>query len=88
MEFIKTCGFAPEQYDVFDNGKKIAYIRLRWGFLEATMPDFDGETIYEHQFENNWMGDFENDSERKKYLKLIEQKISEHLNKEKVKEED
>ena len=30
LKFVKTCDACPEQYDVYQGDKKVAYIRLRW----------------------------------------------------------
>lgn len=46
---IKGGGACPEQYDVFKDGKQVAYYRLRHGEFRADYPDCDGETIYEAQ---------------------------------------
>lgn len=58
LYFKQTCVIAPEQYDVFLDGKYVAYVRCRWGKLriypvniELTIPnivnisDFDYEKI-------------------------------------------
>ena len=67
LYFKQTCVIAPEQYDVFLDGKYVAYVRCRWGKLrvnpvniELTIPnivnisDFDYEKIMENnrQYEN------------------------------------
>lgn len=41
-----TCISCPEQYDVFREGKKVAYLRLRHGTFRADVPDCGGETVY------------------------------------------
>jgi hypothetical protein len=71
LVFERTSIAFPEQYCVFQNDLHVAYIRLRGGQLYAECPDIDGETVYEHQFENKSKGCFENDEERDKYLKEI-----------------
>lgn len=39
LNFVKTCDACPEQYDVFDeNGYKVAYVRLRHGWLSVECP--------------------------------------------------
>lgn len=30
-----TCSGCPEQYDVWDNDTRVAYIRYRWGYLRV-----------------------------------------------------
>lgn len=60
-----TCSFCPEQYDVFDGGKQVAYMRLRHGEFRVDFPDIVGVAI----FLGNPFGDgqFESD-EREAYL--------------------
>ena len=48
LYFKQTCIIAPEQYDVFLDGKYVAYVRCRWGKLtvnpvniELTIPNID-----------------------------------------------
>lgn len=73
LEFIKTCGACPEQYDVFDeNDNQVAYIRLRWGYLSV---EYDGKEIYSHTFSDDMKGSFDNEEERQKYLSIIRKKI-------------
>lgn len=64
----KTSSACPEQYDVFKGGKHVGYIRLRRGVLSYRYPNNHGETIYVHQFEDEWKGYFENEEERTFYL--------------------
>lgn len=35
LYFKQTCVIAPEQYDVFLDGKYVAYVRCRWGKLKV-----------------------------------------------------
>lgn len=46
-ELEETCGACPEQYDVFKDGKQVAYLRLRYGYFYAACPKCGGETVYE-----------------------------------------
>lgn len=73
MYFVRTCYACPEQYDVYDNGKnQIGYVKLRYGQLKATYPDFGGETVFEHTFEEDDLkGFFNNDDERLEMLNQI-----------------
>lgn len=62
LRFEQTCGACPEQYDVFDDeGKQVAYVRLRWGRLRVDVPDCGGETILSHRFDDPWKGCFDLD---------------------------
>ena len=62
---IEGGGACPEQYDVFKNGKQIAYYRLRHGKFKVDYPECGGETIYEAEPSGD--GIF-NDNERLVYL--------------------
>ena len=42
----QTCGACPEQYDVYDGEKQVAYFRLRHGNFRVDVPDCGGETVY------------------------------------------
>lgn len=46
-EFRCTCLACPEQYDVFKDGKYVAYIRKRWGHLTVN-PVKDSEIIWDN----------------------------------------
>lgn len=47
LEIKVTCEACPEQYEVFKDGKQVAYYRLRHGEFRVDYPDCGGETIYE-----------------------------------------
>lgn len=74
--FTMTCCESPEQYDIFKDGKQVAYSRLRHGCLEVRVPDHAGEVIY---YSEKTLGDgcFK-DGERAAWLKIIADKIIEH----------
>jgi len=46
-ELILTCHACPEQYEVFKDGKQVAYYRLRHGEFRVDLGECGGETIYE-----------------------------------------
>ena len=70
--YLNTCTACPEQYDVYrENGTLCGYIRLRWGNLYAEYPNIDGLVIYDHNFDDDFKGMFEDDEERDKYLSEI-----------------
>lgn len=76
FDFIKTCDCCPEQYDVIDeNGKQVAYIRLRFGNLSCECTDVGGEEIFYYRFDNDMQGCFDNEIQRKFYLESISDKI-------------
>ena len=65
---IKTCNACPEQYDVLRGERQVGYLRLRNGYFRCDYPSVEGETIYEHFFEDKLKGMFDDDSERDKYI--------------------
>lgn len=72
---IKTCDFAPEQYEAFDrNGNEIAYLRVRWDWFLVYCPDCMGEEIYSKNLHCN--GCFSSEIERKLYLWIAKREIS------------
>lgn len=82
LDFKKTCGFCPEQYDVFLGRKQVGYIRLRHGCLRVDFPKCGGEVIYKKQFGDPFReekGCFDNDKERQRYLRIIGKKIIKKL---------
>lgn len=75
----KTCSACPEQYDVYNpEGKQVAYIRLRHGFLRVDVPDC-GHTIYSTERVHG-DGIFDNDERFKKLTECIEKMIEWYLN--------
>ncbi len=64
-----TCSACPEQYDVFIDGMKMGYLRLRHGVFRV---EYNGEVIYVAH--PNGDGIFESD-ERKEYLKIAKKKL-------------
>ena len=75
-ELVQTCGACPEQYDVFKDGKKVAYFRLRHGWFRADVPDCMDETVFES---GDMQGDgmFEED-ERMGFLTKAVNAVHEH----------
>lgn len=65
LDLRMTCGACPEQYDVFKDGERVAYYRLRHGCFTVEYPDCGGELIYE--VEPNGDGIFD-DNERVSYM--------------------
>ena len=81
LNFVRTCGACPEQYDVFDGEEQVGYVRLRWGNLTVECPDCGGEYVYDYSFSDGFKGCFENDTERKHFLGEIEKAILDYRNK-------
>jgi len=63
----KTCDAFPEQYDVFEDGRRVAYFRARHGYFEVYVPDEGGEVIYAAEIDGN--GNFYDEKERKRQMK-------------------
>jgi hypothetical protein len=76
LEIKMTCGACPEQYEVFKDGKQVAYYRLRHGEFRVDYPDCGGETIY--YAEPNGDGIFD-DEERLVYLTTAMRKVLEAI---------
>lgn len=67
--FVQTCEACPEQYDVYSEGKKVGYVRLRFGCLTA---DYNNVEVYRHCFRNDeYKGCFDTNTERKIFLNFI-----------------
>ena len=86
LGFERTSGSCPEQYDVYNEKGKVAYIRLRWGCLTVEpyeKPDDEfasDDTICRFNAEfDDWQGEFDTEKQRIKYLKICARKIIEYL---------
>jgi len=44
IKLVQTCGACPEQYDVYIDGEKLGYMRLRHGYFRA---EYCGEVVFE-----------------------------------------
>jgi hypothetical protein len=76
-ELVLTCTACPEQYDVFKDGKKVGYLRLRHGIFRADVPDCGGKTVYTAATRGD--GLFEDD-EKEHHLNMAVSAIHEELN--------
>ena len=65
FELLLTCYAMPEQYDVYKDGKQVAYLRLRHGYFYASCPDVNGDIIYKADL--SMEGRF-HDDDREEYL--------------------
>lgn len=65
FELRLTCESCPEQYDVYRDGRQVAYFRLRHGQFRVDVPGCGGETIYVNWPKGDGMFD---DDERDHYL--------------------
>ena len=69
-------GACPEQYDVWDGDKRVAYIRLRFSNLTVSCPDVGGDVVYSSQIgDSGWDGCFEDEAQRMVHLHLAEAAI-------------
>ena len=70
MEFVfkKITDLCPEQWEVYAGSKKVGYIRLRCGHLTCRYPDYKGDVIYSHHFNDDMKGCFDSDEERNLFL--------------------
>lgn len=76
LKFKLTSIASPEQYDVFLDGKQVAYVRLRCGNLTVEYPDVNGKEIYYHKFKDNSLkGSFKDKEERKRFIEIISERI-------------
>ena len=76
-ELKLTCSACPEQYDVFKDGKQIAYLRLRHGWFYASVPDCSDNIVYKAEPKGDGM--FEED-ERMRYLTEAIEAVEKHNN--------
>jgi hypothetical protein len=86
LDFVQTCCACPEQYDVYRQGHRVGYVRLRFGILAAYVPTFSlvpERLVYKHSFydDDEWLGEFHNEAERQRYLEEIAGAIYSRLKK-------
>ena len=68
LELKRTCAAAPEQYDLFRDGRQIGYLRLRHGYFRAHYPDHNSsEPVYSTGVRGD--GLFYDDEERSRELR-------------------
>lgn len=77
IRLVKTCSACPEQYDAFEDGKQVGYLRLRHGEFRVDYPDCGGETIYTAT--PNGDGEFFDDDERDYFLRFAVDAIEKKL---------
>ena len=75
IKLVQTCVACPEQYDAFDGGTQVGYLRLRNGRFRVDVPSSGGLTIYEASPEGD--GCFE-PNERDYYLRFAVDAIERH----------
>ena len=71
IELVKTCNACPEQYDAFENGRQVGYLRLRHSYFYVECPgigrDVESEIVYEAKIGGMDVGCF-NEEERQEHL--------------------
>lgn len=73
-KYFKTCNRFPEQYDVYDGNKLIAYVRLRHGMLSCYEQSKDqklGAHIFSIQMSDDF-GEFISEEQREMWLNRID----------------
>ena len=79
--FERTCNACPEQYEVYNKqGKHLAYIHLRWGYLYAVCPDIGGTVVYEADIGDGYTGCFDSNIDREIHLNRIANAIEKFYN--------
>lgn len=68
ITFQQTCGACPEQYDAYEDGKIVGYVRLRNGRFTVRCPDVCGELVYSTAYGDDWCGAFDSDVDRRRHL--------------------
>lgn len=80
LNFRLTCEVAPEQYDVYKDGEQVGYVRLRWGCLTCYVPDYGDKIVYEAEFDDGFLGCFEDEEQRIEHLEMCAKAILEEIN--------
>jgi hypothetical protein len=76
----RTCDWAPEQYDVYLEGLRVGYYRLRAGVFTAQAYDHSGPEVYQFAWEGDrYKGGFDSETERKEIMALANQALVEYL---------
>lgn len=74
LKLVKTCEMCPEQYDIYQGDKKVAYVRLRFGVLQVNPYEnnlISQVIIYSKSYDDGYKGCFDNDEEREEELNFI-----------------
>lgn len=79
LQFELTGDMCPEQYDVYLGEQRIAYVRLRGGYMRVDFPEVGEKVIFSHEFEDMWKGAFDGDAERFDYLSKAASAICDYL---------
>ncbi|MBO6130946.1 MAG: hypothetical protein J6P28_03160 [Treponema sp.] len=79
--FKKITDVCPEQWEIYKGSKKVGYIRLRSGRLTCRYPDYWGEVIYSHVFDDGMKGCFDSDEERNAFFDKCRAAIQKRVSK-------
>ena len=82
FDLIETCHEMPEQYDVFKDGRRCGYIRVRYGIIEADYwpesQEWMDPTVYEERFSDSLLGRLP-DKYREFYLSKALRKLKQYM---------
>ena len=89
LKTVCTCSACPEQYDIYEDKKLVAYVRLRWGHL--TVSPYEGDhisdiIIYEKTYSDKFKGCFDDEEERQETMDFILMLVNDYLTLAKLKE--
>lgn len=76
ITLVKTCDACPEQYDAYQDGRLVGYLRLRHGCFTVDCPDVNGKEVYRAAPKGD--GIFEYD-ERDYYLRFAVKAIEDWI---------
>lgn len=98
LDFHLTTSSCPRQYEIYKDGKYVAYFRFRYGSIEVHpvddyIEDVDDKINWDielyHCGKFDWFqGDFDNEEQEMKYLNEIATEINKYLKGEKTKIEE
>lgn len=80
MRLVKTCDCSPEQYDVYHGKQQVGYLRLRWGRFSARYPNVGGVVVYSHDFPDDMLGQFPDETTRGLHIGQALQALRRKLN--------
>jgi hypothetical protein len=73
---VRISAACPEQFEVYDDGAKVAYVRIRHGRLAVHLGDFGGPVVHEATANGDGALD---DEERDRELHAVVAAIKAHL---------
>lgn len=69
LDLVRISSMCPEQYDVYEGNKQVAYLRVRFGHFTVDMPDAGDETVYKTAIKGD--GEFESEERQEQLEKAI-----------------